>query len=71
MFVSFLDNIETLPADRPENHPHFIDISIYKSCNESEIPNSGKLKLWDAVATMLYNISPAMLSDFLDPERQD
>ncbi|KAF9697097.1 hypothetical protein EKO04_004985 [Ascochyta lentis] len=71
MAVSFLENIHSLPADGPSNHAHVIDISTYDPQDFSSTPLSWNLKLWDAVATTLYNISPATLNDFLDTKRHE
>ncbi|KAF2111842.1 hypothetical protein BDV96DRAFT_451225, partial [Lophiotrema nucula] len=62
----FTDEFDGLPSTAPVNHAHIIDIETIGSdeCNDF----SGSVKIWDAVATMLFRISPETLKDFLNPE---
>jgi hypothetical protein len=57
--VQFLNTFAALPATTPANHAHIVDIG-----------KAGKspAMLQDAVATMLYNISPETLTAFLKPD---
>ena len=66
MSASFLSDIEALPANGSEDHSHIIDISTYQPSNESNI-----IRVWDAVAIMLYSISPDILINFLDLTKEE
>jgi hypothetical protein len=50
-----------LPADAPDNHPHLLDPN---SVGDDLPPEN--LTTADAIATVLYKISPKMLSELLD-----
>jgi hypothetical protein len=64
MPITFIKNNLTLPSDAAVNHPHLIDLAA------STPPYSDRsLKLPDAVATMLHNITTDTadhLANFLD-----
>jgi len=62
MSIPFIKDCSALPSTAPDEHPHVIDIG---ACTNQDYFD-GDLKLWDAVATMLYNISPSTLDRFLD-----
>jgi hypothetical protein len=62
--VEFTDCFKRLPASAPADHAHLVDLSKYHPDMEEE---SYDVKVWDAVCTMLFNISTETLNDFLDP----
>jgi hypothetical protein len=61
--VEFTDCLKRLPATAPVNHAHIIDLNSYKLEMEDE---GYDVKVWDAVMTMLFNISEQTINDFLD-----
>lgn len=71
MSFTFVDGVDLLPIDGPENHPHLIDIETFMPSDSEDIPPNHTLKVWDTVVTMLYTVAPHNLSDFLDLERND
>jgi len=65
--VQFLCVHERLPANAPSDHAHVIDMTFY----EPSLPSIGvqcDVKIQDAVATLLFNISKATLDQFLDSQ---
>jgi hypothetical protein len=58
----FTDEYKALPADGPASHPHIVDVEEFKGAEI--LPPA---KVWDAIATMLFKISPDTLKKFLDP----
>jgi len=65
--VQFLCVHERLPANEPSNHAHVIDMTLYKPF----LPWNWvqyDVKIQDAVATLLFNISKATLDQFLDSQ---
>ncbi|KAI4619665.1 hypothetical protein J4E83_005520 [Alternaria metachromatica] len=65
--VWFLCVHEHLPANAPSDHAHVIDMALYKP----SLPSIGvqcDVKIQDAVATLLFNISKATLDQFLDSQ---
>jgi hypothetical protein len=61
--VSFINEYESLPSNGPRNHAHVIDLGEYADL----VKDDGMLRLQDAVATTLYNVSPETLKSFLSP----
>ena len=66
MSVSFLDDIQALPADAPTNHPHIIDLHTYTPSNDSNV-----LHAWDAVVIMLLALEKSTLMKFLDESKEE
>lgn len=62
--IEFLDSCSALPATAPADHAHIIDLSTFKLSTDR--PERG-IELQDAIVTMLYNISPVILTIFLNP----
>lgn len=66
MSVSFLNDIQALPADAPTNHPHIIDLHTYTPSNDSNV-----LHAWDAVVIMLLALEKSTLMKFLDESKEE
>ncbi|KAF2188034.1 hypothetical protein K469DRAFT_477822, partial [Zopfia rhizophila CBS 207.26] len=62
--LKFTNHFEALPSDGPDNHAHIVDVPAFK-----DVMDEGErdIKVWDAVATMLFKISPDTLKTFLNP----
>jgi hypothetical protein len=62
--LDFTNSFEGLPASASPEHAHIINLRSY-------IPDYDvgqyDIKIWDALATMLFKISKDTLSNFLDP----
>jgi hypothetical protein len=56
--VKFLDTFSALPADGPGKTAHIVDHGVAG-------PSTAHIQ--DAIVTMLYNISPDILTRFMDP----
>jgi hypothetical protein len=61
---SFLSSYDRLPASAASNHAHIIDMKSYAPADDVDIGHNPKI--WDAIATMLFEISDETLSDFLN-----
>lgn len=61
--LSYTDDFETLPSSGPTSHAHIIDLREYATSMKVE----GILKLQDAIATTLFNVSLATLRSFVNP----
>ena len=66
MSVSFLNDIQALPADAPTNHPHIIDLHTYTTSNDSNV-----LHAWDAVVTLLLALEKSILMKFLNESKEE
>jgi hypothetical protein len=69
MGITFVGDYAPLPPTAPSNHPHIIDVTAYARNHEDK---ATKLKLQDAVVTMLHNISIGSsdaLNQSLDADR--
>ncbi|KAH3917611.1 hypothetical protein HBH56_042650 [Parastagonospora nodorum] len=64
--VQFSNAFAALPSTAPANHPHLIDLATYTPPHANRQTN---MKLPDAIVTMLHQISPTALGDFLDPNK--
>ena len=60
--VQFLDTFQALPAAAPADHAHIIDVG--KS-------GQSKALVQDVIVTLLYKISPDLLTNLLDAGDQD
>lgn len=66
--IRFTDDYPALPSAAPANHPHIVDVATYTTSGNK----NKKVKLPDAVATMLHQISgngTDVLAQFLDVNR--
>ena len=61
--LSYTNDFETLPSSGPTSHAHIIDLREYATSMKEE----GTLKLQDAIATTLFNVSLATLRSFVNP----
>lgn len=52
-------NTDEYPSTSPPDKPRIIDVDIFDS-------ETHEVSLWDAIVTVLYNISKDVLSDFLN-----
>jgi hypothetical protein len=55
-----------LPELQPACYMHVIDVSSYKECNDNIVARALP-RLWDTVATVLYQTNAKCLQDFPDP----
>jgi hypothetical protein len=67
LLVDFTNSFERLPASAPKNHAHIIDLDSY---TPFDVDDEYDLKIWDAVATMLFTISEETLCAFLDSDNK-
>ncbi|RMZ71687.1 hypothetical protein GMOD_00006829 [Pyrenophora seminiperda CCB06] len=58
----YTDAFPTLPSTGPPTHAHILNLNNYASSAKQVT-----IKLQDAIATTLFNISPATLEDFVNP----
>ncbi|KAL6706623.1 hypothetical protein ACN47E_005379 [Coniothyrium glycines] len=60
---AFIDDYENLPAGGPISHAHIIDLSEQAAATKID----GPLQLQDAIVTSLFQASPEILKQFLNP----
>jgi hypothetical protein len=63
MGITFIHDYAPLPSTASADHPHVIDVAAHAQDHEDK---ETKLKLPDAVVTMLHSIAPDTLAKFLD-----
>ena len=62
----FTNEYTALPANAPPDRPHIIDTEYETECSER-----GNVNVWDAIATVIFKVSPAKLDMFLDPSNTE
>jgi hypothetical protein len=67
--ITFVSDYASLPSAAPPDHPHIIDVAAFTQSHEDK---ATRLRIQDAVVTMLYNISIGssdVLGQFLDANK--